>query len=105
MSRAAAAALPPQDKNALLVALSELATKVQRARTVDAVLAAAASGLRALGLHLVVVSFDGDDIVLEHIAVKNGPAEALEKLLGRGIKGMRGPIEPDGHTARLRREG
>ena len=66
-------------EQALLVALSELAARVQHARTVDAVLATAGNGLLSIGLRLVACKVSGDRVTLMHVASRRSEERRVGK--------------------------
>ncbi|MBI5544122.1 MAG: GAF domain-containing protein, partial [Deltaproteobacteria bacterium] len=72
----------------LLPALAELALRVQRERTIGSVLQVAATGLNALGLHLVIARRDGSRTVFEQVSVVGALGSWLDQALGRRLTGM-----------------
>jgi signal transduction histidine kinase len=76
----------------LVAALSELAAEVQRGRTTDAVLDTAGRGVLSLGMRLVAFELCGRDLVLRHLSTSASRVEAIERRIGRELRGMRAPI-------------
>lgn len=76
----------------LVVALSELAARVQRGRTTDQVLEIAGDGARQLGLRLLAFQAVDDWLVLRYLATAKERYEALERLAGRPLRGLRAPL-------------
>lgn len=76
---------------ALVAALAELAARVQRERTVDAVIRAAADGLVALGFRSAVLSLseEGRMVEVRHVARMDGAMQAVAARLGRPLAGLR----------------
>jgi signal transduction histidine kinase len=81
----------PLRETSLIAALSELAARVQRERTVDAVLATAGRGALELGMRLVNFEFARRDLVLRYIATAPSRLEAIERQIGRPLRGLRAP--------------
>src|SRR5262245_40221216 len=77
---------------ALIAALSELATSVQRKRTIDGVLQVAGEGVRPLGMRLAAFQIDGDEMVLRHLATSPQRHAAIEQMIGRRLMGLRAPL-------------
>ena len=90
---------------ALVTVLSEVATQVQRARTVTAVLEVAGLALDELGLRLIAARLDNDHLQLEYAPAHDGIAQALERTLENPLKGLRTPLKavPLAHEAMLTR--
>ncbi|HEY8079271.1 MAG TPA: ATP-binding protein [Labilithrix sp.] len=72
--------------------MSEIAARVQRGRSTDAVLSIAGEGVRALGMRLVAFETCGNDLVLRHLATAPARMAAIERRLGRRLRGLRAPI-------------
>lgn len=77
----------------LLAALSELAAKVQRGRTVDDVLETVGRGITALGMRLGAFQAHGDTIELRYVATSPGRLAAIESRIGRPLVGLRARVE------------
>ncbi len=78
--------------SALVLALSELALEVVRARTPADVLRVAGAGLRRLGLQLAVVRVEGERLSVAHAELGAGLEQALTGLLGAPLAGQRAPL-------------
>lgn len=78
----------------LIVALSELAARVQRGRSVEQVLEIAGRGVRRLGLRLVAFQIEPerDVLVLRHVATAPRRLRALEDSIGRPLRGLSAPL-------------
>ncbi|MDF2692871.1 MAG: Sensor protein [Labilithrix sp.] len=83
----------------LVGALSELAARVQRGRTHDDVLRVAGEGVVRLGMRLLVFQLDGSELVLRYLATVPERHEAVERLVGRPLEGLRAPLEHCGSAA------
>ncbi|MBN9161438.1 MAG: hypothetical protein J0I07_10775, partial [Myxococcales bacterium] len=77
----------------LVRALSELATSVQRGRTVEDVLRIAGEGCARLGIRLLVFQIDGDDLVLRSLSTSPERYDAVERLIETRIIGLRAPLD------------
>lgn len=78
-------------ESALVAALTKLAAQVQAARSVTDLFSVACEGLVALGMSAGGVRADGDDLVLECVALRPMPGVELADLLGRPLAGLRFP--------------
>jgi two-component system sensor histidine kinase HydH len=90
--------------SALVVALSELALEVVRARTPAEVLRVAGGGLRRLGLQLVVARIEGDQLSVAHAELGPGLEQALTGLLRAPPAALRLPLASLRLTPRALRE-
>jgi PAS domain S-box-containing protein len=90
--------------SALVMALSELALEVVRARTPAEVLRVAGGGLRRLGLQLVVARIEGDQLSMAHTELGPGLEQALTGLLGAPPAALRLPLASLRLTPRALRE-
>ena len=77
----------------LVAALSQLAGTVQRARTVDDVLATAARGILRLDMRLGAFQMCDDRIVLRHLATAPARLALIEASIGRSVHGLSAPLE------------
>lgn len=77
----------------LLAALSELAAKVQRGRTVDEVLQTAGRGVTELGMRLGAFQAHGNMIELRYVATSPGRLAAIEARIGGPLVGLRARVE------------
>ncbi len=84
--------------HALLGALSELAARIQSARTVDTVLDGASRGLRALGLNLIALEVYGESPRVRHALPETMPR--LREMLGRPYRGLELPLLDGSSVAR-----
>ncbi|MBI2897114.1 MAG: GAF domain-containing protein [Deltaproteobacteria bacterium] len=89
---------------ALVAALTELAGRVQRARTFDAVLAVACEGLLDLGMRVSAVQRAERAWVLRHVAIPAEMSVAVEGLLGRPLAGLEIPLDTGGEMQSLMEE-
>ncbi|HZO16544.1 MAG TPA: ATP-binding protein [Polyangiaceae bacterium] len=76
----------------LVAALSALAAKVQRGRTVDAVLETAGEGILRLGMRLVAFQVADDDLLLRYVATAPSRLAAIERRVGRPLRGLSAPL-------------
>src|SRR5262249_8630521 len=76
----------------LVAALSELAARVQRGRTTDAVLEIAGAGTLALGMRLGAFQITDRALVLPYIATAPRRLAALERRIGRPLRGLEAPL-------------
>ena len=81
-----------QAEPSLIAALSELAASVQRGRTIDRVLEIAGQGTLRLGIRLVAFQIAGPDLVLRYLATAPSRMTAIEKRVGRQLRGLRAPL-------------
>lgn len=77
--------------SALVSALTELAARVQAARTVPEVLRVAGEGLLALGLSSFGLRLEGDELVIDSAHWLPAPGMDLETILGRPLAQLRFP--------------
>lgn len=80
-------------RESLVVALSELAARVQRGRKQADVLQIAGEGLERLGMRFAVFQLEHEDLVLRHIATARPRRTAIEALVGGTLCGLRAPLE------------
>jgi signal transduction histidine kinase len=87
-------AAAPRKRNdlSLVSALSELAARVQRGRTTDAVLEIAGAGTLALGMRLGAFQITDRALVLRYIATAPRRLAALERRIGRPLRGLEAPL-------------
>ena len=85
----------------LVRALSELATSVQRGRTVEDVLRIAGEGCARLGIRLLVFQIEGDDLVLRSVETSPERHDAGERLIETRIIGLRAPLDRCGPAAEI----
>jgi signal transduction histidine kinase len=78
----------------LVVALSQLAARVQRGRTQRDVLQCAGDGLMELGMRFAAFEIDSEEIVLRHVSTSPLRIQAIESVLGRPLVGLRAPLAP-----------
>lgn len=76
----------------IIAALSELAAEVQKRRTVCEVLETAGQGVLRLGLRLYAFEVADEDLVLRYLATARSRTAALERAIGRPLRGLRAPI-------------
>jgi signal transduction histidine kinase len=91
----------------LLLALSQAAQAVQRARTPDEVYRAVGDEIARLGYHALVftVTDDRAHLVLSHVTFKLALVQAVEKLTGLSARDYRFPLVPGGSYQQLIAEG
>ncbi len=83
---------PRRDAGSSLVAsLSEVSAVVQRGRSTDDVLRIAGEGVAALGMRLLVLQCTDDAFVLRALFTAPARLAAVERTLGRSLKGLRAP--------------
>ncbi len=83
---------PNVQASELVRMLSELAARVQRGRTADAILSMAAEGLDALGMRFGAFQIDKSELVLRCYVTSKARSEVLERMAGRPLCGLRAPI-------------
>src|SRR5262245_13136758 len=83
--------LEPVPSRSLVASLTELAARVQRGRTVDAVIETAGIGVLELGMRFAAFQVDGDDLVLRYLATSPSRRAAIEARVGRPVVGLRAP--------------
>jgi signal transduction histidine kinase len=81
-----------RERASLIASLSELAAKVQRGRTVDAVLETAGEGIAALGMRVVAFQLEGDALVLRYLATSPPRLAEIERCIGVPLRGLRAPL-------------
>jgi len=79
----------PADEAPLVATLSELAARVQRGRTTDAVLEIAGTGILGLKMRLGAFQVEGGSMVLRYVATSKARLEAIERAIGRPLRGLR----------------
>jgi PAS domain S-box-containing protein len=77
------------EQSVLVVALNELAAKVQSARSVGEVFEVAGRGLLALGMSAFGVRYDAPDVVIESVEWDPDTGGDFERVLGQSLAGMR----------------
>jgi signal transduction histidine kinase len=80
------------DGATIIAALSEVAAKVQKQRTVTDVLETAGLGILALGMRLYAFELIAGDLVLRYIAASSPRVIAVEQHIGRPLRGVRAPL-------------
>ncbi|MDB4993769.1 MAG: multi-sensor signal transduction histidine kinase, partial [Myxococcaceae bacterium] len=83
---------PASRDASLIAALSEIATRVQRGRTTDAVLETAGQGMLALDMRLGAFQLIGGALELRYIASAPSRLMAIEQRIGRPLRGLRAPV-------------
>ncbi len=78
----------------LLLSLSEIAARVQRARTVEQVLSTAGEGLLAIGILFSAAELHDGGVVVRLMVGARAVREKVEPLLGRSLNGFRGALPP-----------
>ena len=76
----------------LVAALSEIASRVQRGRTTDAVLQIAGEGTLALGMRLGAFQVTASALVLRYIATPPQRLAEIERRIGRPLRGLSAPL-------------
>jgi PAS domain S-box-containing protein len=91
----------------LLLALSQAAQAVERARMPDEVHQTVGDELARLGYHALVFTLTDDraHLSLSHHTFEPAPLRAAEKLAGRSAQGYHFPLVPDGFFQRVIAEG
>src|SRR5262245_57174606 len=82
----------PERSISLVAALSEIAARVQRGRTTDAVLEAAGNGTLNLGMRLGAFQVSDSALVLRYIATAPRRLAAIERRIGRPLRGLEAPL-------------
>ena len=88
-------------RHRLLVALGRIAARVQRARTVEAVLENAGAGLLALGLRFAVASLRDHRLQLRFVAAQPEALAQLDELFGEAARGAVSPLSERGPLSAL----
>ena len=88
----AARARRGDDGPSVIATLSELAARVQRGRTTEAVLEAAGTGVLHLGMRLAAFQIEKDELVLRYVATAPTRLAAIEQRVGRPVRGLRAPL-------------
>ncbi len=86
----------------LLLALSEAAQNVQRARTPEAVYQTIADELEARGWHALVLAVapDRQSMTVAHVSIRSSLLRTAERLVGLTTRNIRIPLAPDGFFSR-----
>jgi len=91
----------------LLLALSQAAQAVQRARTDEEVYRTVGDEVAHLGYHAVIFTLADDmrHLTIRHLTFDSGLLQAAERLTGAPAKGYRIPMEPGGFYDQVARKG
>jgi len=91
----------------LLLALSQAAQAVERARTPEEVYCTVGDEIARLGYHALVLTLTDDraHLTISHTTFEPASLRAAERLAGRPAQGYRFPLVPDGFFQRIIAEG
>jgi PAS domain S-box-containing protein len=91
----------------LLLALSQAAQAVERARTLDEVYRTVGDEVAKLGYHATIFTLTDDQahLVVSHLTFEPAPLRAVEKLTGLSAQDYRFSLVPDGFFQRIIAEG
>lgn len=91
----------------LLLALSQVAQAVQRARTPDEVYQAIGDEITRLGYQAVIFTLTDDrkHLAISHLTFEAGPVRAAEKRAGISVEDFRLPLAPGNFLQRITAEG
>jgi len=109
--QAAEAPRPPAEETAhsqrLLLALSQAAQAVQRARTPEEVYRTVADEVSEVGYNAAIFTLTEDraHLAIPYLAYETGLVRTAEKLLGVSAQEFRLPLLPDGFWQRIIAEG